>query len=99
MAHFGEPRPHPKGKRQNVFGGEDELKTAPKGVDKHHKSVLSSFTATSTYWYLKPRDIDLLKCRSLAVSQKYVSRRSLGQVVVLIFFLSCSPTGSLMIKC
>lgn len=37
VAHFGEPRPHPKGKRQNVFGAEDELKTAPKGVDKNHK--------------------------------------------------------------
>jgi len=53
VAHFGEPRPHPKGNRQNIFGREDELKTAPKGVDKNH------------------RDIDLLKCRSFAVSQSF----------------------------
>jgi len=46
---FGEARPHPQGLRRNVFGGEDELKVAPKGVDKNHP------------------DIDLLKCRSLAV--------------------------------
>ncbi|KAH0827808.1 hypothetical protein J3R83DRAFT_3433 [Lanmaoa asiatica] len=70
VAHFGEARPHPKGKRQNVFGAEDELKTAPKGVDKNHK------------------DIDLLKCRSLAVVRTYVPRWSLGQLVVLICFLS-----------
>ncbi len=36
---FGEPKPHPKGARQNIFGEEDELKTAPKGVDKNHRSV------------------------------------------------------------
>ncbi|KAI9569596.1 hypothetical protein HD554DRAFT_2204369 [Boletus coccyginus] len=53
VAHFGEPRPHPKGKRQNIFGAEDELKTAPKGVDKNHE------------------DIDLLKCRSLAVLRRF----------------------------
>lgn len=44
MAHFGEPRPHPKGIRQNVFGGDDELKTAPKGVDKNHKYASSFFS-------------------------------------------------------
>ncbi|KAF5328297.1 hypothetical protein D9758_017989 [Tetrapyrgos nigripes] len=33
---FGEPKPDPKGDRQNIFGGEDELKVAPKGVDKGH---------------------------------------------------------------
>lgn len=36
---FGEARPHPKGLRRNVFGGEDELKVAPKGVDKNHPLV------------------------------------------------------------
>ncbi|KZT26118.1 hypothetical protein NEOLEDRAFT_1132677 [Neolentinus lepideus HHB14362 ss-1] len=36
---FGEPKPHPKGYRQSVFGFEDELKTAPKGVDKEHKDI------------------------------------------------------------
>ena len=34
---FGKGEPHSKGKRQNVFGAEDELKVAPKGVDKTHK--------------------------------------------------------------
>ncbi|KAF9241530.1 hypothetical protein BU15DRAFT_44680 [Melanogaster broomeanus] len=59
VSHFGEPRPHSKGKRQNVFGAEDELKTAPKGVDKNHK------------------DIDLLKCRSLAVSRTFTDEQVL----------------------
>ncbi|KAI0071888.1 hypothetical protein K474DRAFT_1701327 [Panus rudis PR-1116 ss-1] len=36
---FGEAKPHPKGKRQNIFGGEDELKVAPKGVAKTHKDI------------------------------------------------------------
>jgi len=36
---FGEAKPHPKGKRQNVFGHEDTLKVAPKGVDKTHKDI------------------------------------------------------------
>ena len=36
---FGEAKPHPQGERRNVFGGEDELKVAPKGVDKHHPLV------------------------------------------------------------
>jgi hypothetical protein len=34
---FGEAKPHPKGERQNIFGREDELKTAPKGVPKDHQ--------------------------------------------------------------
>ena len=34
---FGEPKPHPQGFRQNIFGCEDELKVAPKGIDKTHK--------------------------------------------------------------
>ncbi|KAI0649812.1 hypothetical protein C8Q79DRAFT_1006142 [Trametes meyenii] len=38
-ALFGPARPHPEGGRQNVFGFEDELKVAPKGVDKTHKDI------------------------------------------------------------
>jgi len=34
---FGEATPHLKGERRNIFGNEDELKTAGKGVDKEHK--------------------------------------------------------------
>lgn len=43
---FGEPKPRMDGKRSSIFGGDDQLKNAPKieGVDKKHK------------------DIDLLKC-------------------------------------
>ncbi|KIM36258.1 hypothetical protein M413DRAFT_449309 [Hebeloma cylindrosporum] len=36
---FGKAKPHPKGERQNIFGMEDELKVAPKGVDKDHKDI------------------------------------------------------------
>lgn len=36
---FGEAKPHPQGERRNVFGREDELKVAPKGVDKNHPLV------------------------------------------------------------
>lgn len=60
VTNFGEPRPHPEGKRRSVFGHEDELKTAPKGIDKHHK------------------DIDLLKCRSLAVSRTFTDEQVLN---------------------
>ncbi|KAH9947777.1 hypothetical protein B0H21DRAFT_310324 [Amylocystis lapponica] len=36
---FGEAKPHPQGEQQSIFGREDELKTAPKGVDKNHKDI------------------------------------------------------------
>ncbi|KAL7422700.1 hypothetical protein Q5752_001991 [Cryptotrichosporon argae] len=36
---FGPARPHTKGKRQNVYGHDDALKVAPKGVDKTHKDI------------------------------------------------------------
>lgn len=39
VAHFGEPAPHPKGARRSIFGMEDELKVAPKGIDKTHKNI------------------------------------------------------------
>ncbi|KAL7284737.1 hypothetical protein ACG7TL_002043 [Trametes sanguinea] len=38
-ALFGPARPHPKGARQNIFGLEDELKVAPKGIEKTHKDI------------------------------------------------------------
>jgi hypothetical protein len=40
VEHFGEPKPHPKGSRRSIFGHEDELKVAPKGVEKNHKCGL-----------------------------------------------------------
>ncbi|KAF9045027.1 hypothetical protein BJ165DRAFT_1474861 [Panaeolus papilionaceus] len=39
VKYFGEPHPHPTGERQSIFGHEDELKVAPKGVDKDHKDI------------------------------------------------------------
>jgi len=36
---FGEPKPPPKGQRRSIFGMEDELKVAPKGVEKTHKDI------------------------------------------------------------
>ncbi|KAF8225576.1 hypothetical protein L208DRAFT_1305679 [Tricholoma matsutake] len=39
VAYFGEAKPPPDGGRQNIFGMEDELKVAPKGVDKGHKDI------------------------------------------------------------
>ncbi|KAG8950841.1 hypothetical protein FRC04_007073 [Tulasnella sp. 424] len=36
---FGAPKKHPKGERQSIFGHEDELKVAPKGIDKNHKDI------------------------------------------------------------
>ena len=40
---FGEAKAE-KNKRSNIFGHEDELKTAPKGVDKTHPCVLLLFS-------------------------------------------------------
>ncbi|KAL1739352.1 hypothetical protein HDZ31DRAFT_49525, partial [Schizophyllum fasciatum] len=54
VEHFGEAKRQPKGERSNIFGMEDELKVAPKGIDKNH------------------RDIDLLKCRSFAVVERFL---------------------------
>ncbi|KAG7093334.1 hypothetical protein E1B28_007014 [Marasmius oreades] len=36
---FGEAKPQSKGERSNIFGAEDELKVAPKGVVKDHKDI------------------------------------------------------------
>lgn len=55
---YGEPTPRMDGKRQSIFGLDDQLKNAPKldGVDKTHK------------------DIDLLKCRSIAVESTFTDK-------------------------
>ncbi|KAL1680576.1 hypothetical protein EV122DRAFT_288628 [Schizophyllum commune] len=60
VEHFGEPKPQAEGERSNIFGMEDELKVAPKGVDKNHK------------------DIDLLKCRSFAVVERFLDSEVLA---------------------
>ena len=38
-ALFGIAKPSAKGERTNVFGHDDALKVAPKGVDKGHKDI------------------------------------------------------------
>ncbi|KAI0252866.1 hypothetical protein BJV78DRAFT_1199596 [Lactifluus subvellereus] len=39
VENFGPAKPLSKGRRQNIFGRDDELKTAPKGIDKDHKDI------------------------------------------------------------
>ncbi|EEB99115.1 hypothetical protein MPER_01264, partial [Moniliophthora perniciosa FA553] len=39
VKYFGEAKPHPKGERSNIFGAEDELKVAPKGIEKTHPDI------------------------------------------------------------
>lgn len=39
MGLFGPPRVGEKGERRNVFGNDDALKVAPKGVEKDHKDI------------------------------------------------------------
>ncbi|KAG6809048.1 hypothetical protein H0H93_016154, partial [Arthromyces matolae] len=39
VSYFGEPHPAKDGSRQNIFGADDELKVAPKGVDKSHRDL------------------------------------------------------------
>lgn len=39
VEYFGEAIPHPKGNRRNVFGHDDQLKVAPKGIAKSHPYV------------------------------------------------------------
>ena len=64
---YGKPEHGPQNKqRQNIFGREDELKVAPKGIDKNHKYVIEDLHLCSSD--VDHRDIELLKCRSFAVS-------------------------------
>jgi Conserved hypothetical protein (DUF2461). len=46
--NFGEAKPQSDGTRRNIFGLEDELKVAPKGIDKTHKytAILSIYLHT-----------------------------------------------------
>jgi hypothetical protein len=39
VKYFGEAKQHPKGERQNIYGREDALKVAPKGIDKNHPEI------------------------------------------------------------
>lgn len=55
---FGEAKPHPNGQRQNIFGSDDELKTAPKGVPKDHRFDFKS----KPCFYLTTRPTGILIC-------------------------------------
>ncbi|KAJ6588537.1 hypothetical protein B0H19DRAFT_1301515 [Mycena capillaripes] len=77
VSYFGEPKP---GARRNIFGRDDELKVAPKGIPKTHE------------------DIDLLKCRSFAVSHQFTDtqvlspdfKNTLSKMVTLVMpFVHC----------
>ncbi|RDB17273.1 hypothetical protein Hypma_001957 [Hypsizygus marmoreus] len=39
VKYFGKPKPRADRGRQNIFGMDDELKVAPKGVDKDHPDI------------------------------------------------------------
>ncbi|KAK7040872.1 hypothetical protein VNI00_009468 [Paramarasmius palmivorus] len=39
VKYFGEAKSQPNGERSNIFGAEDELKVAPKGVEKTHPDI------------------------------------------------------------
>ncbi|KAJ6618734.1 hypothetical protein B0H10DRAFT_1227199 [Mycena sp. CBHHK59/15] len=39
VKYFGKPESHPEGGRRNIFGRDDELKVAPKGVAKTHPDI------------------------------------------------------------
>jgi hypothetical protein len=70
---FGEAKPHPKGQRRNIFGRDDELKVAPKGVGKDHRyRIFMCQELSQQLTNFNNRDIDLLKCRSFAVVHQFV---------------------------
>ncbi|KAJ3510472.1 hypothetical protein NLJ89_g4655 [Agrocybe chaxingu] len=80
VEHFGKAEPHPKGKQQNIFGQDGELKTAPKGVDKDHKSAFVVVPTIDVQSNNRSnfRDIDLLKCRSFCVVQRFKDSEALS---------------------
>lgn len=39
VRYFGEPKPNARDGRSSIFGREDELKNAPKGIAKDHPCV------------------------------------------------------------
>lgn len=84
---FGEAKPQPKGGRSNIFGREDELKVAPKGVAKDHKYdvLFLSMLRRIPHILLLSRDIDLLKCRSFAVMYQYVFKSRLLKVYLELY--------------
>ncbi|KAG5221527.1 Thiamine pyrophosphokinase [Salix suchowensis] len=70
---FGAAERPPDGERSNIFGMEDELKVAPKGIDKTTSAFAFLFFASAVCLTTCPcRDIDLLKCRSFAVVHRFL---------------------------
>ncbi|WWC72475.1 uncharacterized protein I206_106437 [Kwoniella pini CBS 10737] len=56
---FGEPKEDKKtGKRQNVFGNDDALKVAPKGIEKDHKDIdLLKLRSIAVVHYFKDEQV------------------------------------------
>ena len=46
VRYFGEPKPDAKDGQTSIFGREDELKNAPKGIAKDHPCVHARSTLT-----------------------------------------------------
>lgn len=86
VKNFGPANPPSSSKkgRQNIFGRDDELKTAPKGIAKDHKWVARRANCAETNQ--NNRDIDLLKCRSFVVLHQFTDKEVLdpdfGQTVM-----------------
>lgn len=85
VKNFGPAKPPSKtGQRNNIFGRDDELKTAPKGFAKDHKWVV--WRANCAEANQNIRDIDLLKCRSFVVLHKFTDKEVLdpnfGQTIM-----------------
>ncbi|KAF9509955.1 hypothetical protein BS47DRAFT_1300807 [Hydnum rufescens UP504] len=55
---FGQPVAHPKGDRRSVFGQDDELKVAPKGIPKTHPDIdLLKLRTIGVVHYFKDQEV------------------------------------------
>jgi len=84
---FGKAKPHPKGERQNIFGMEDELKVAPKGVEKDHKWVLPPFMISCGLYSpsyrlqgYRPVKMSFFRCRTSVRSLRNSGRISFSSI-------------------
>lgn len=82
---FGNPSPHPKGHRQNIFGNQDQLKTAPKGIDKNHAYVATLHSIPV---------IDLGKIAILIYSSVALLPSSISELISTLPHLSSSHLSS-----
>ena len=84
---FGKAKPDPKGQPRNIFGREDTLKVAPKGVDKNHPYVPMAITL---YWMTIPLiTTGISTCWSCAPSPSYTSRSITIRVISNLTYTLC----------